>query len=166
MKQLYLLRHAHTVPHGLGLSDFDRYLDEKGQEESQKIAEYLIQKKITFDFVMCSSALRAQETLEPLRSVIGTKAIEISENFYNISEDKILGHLQQVSDDKNKVLYIGHNPGIAFSILKFFEVIPPFLMEGVTPGTLTGMQFSLDHWKDIDWGKAEIIEVFQPDYSQ
>jgi len=162
MKQLYLLRHAYTVPHNLGLSDFDRPLDERGQKESQEIAAYLIQKKITFDFVMCSAALRAQETLESLRPILGTKAIEISGNFYNIPEDIILRYLQQISDAKNKVLYIGHNPGIAFSILKFSPVIPPDLGGGITPGTLIGMEFSLDHWENLEWGTAEIIDIFQP----
>jgi phosphohistidine phosphatase len=163
MKTLYLLRHAHAESSGLGFSDFDRPLDERGQEEAKSLAEYLRRKKITFDFVMCSAALRAQETLEPLRSVVGTKAIEISESFYNISEDKIRDHLRQVSDDRAKILYIGHNPGLAFTILKFASVTPPFLMEGVSPGTLTGLKFSLNTWMDLDWGTAEVIDLFQPD---
>jgi len=162
MKQIYLLRHAHAEPHGLGFSDFDRPLNARGQEEAKTIADYLHKKRVTFDFVMCSAALRAQETLEPLRPIIGTDAIEISENFYNISEEKILNHLRQVSDERHKILYIGHNPGIAFSILKFSKIIPNFLMEGITPGTLTGLQFSLDKWMDLEWGTAEIIDVFQP----
>lgn len=162
MKQLYLLRHAHAVSTGLSLSDFDRPLDERGQEEGVAIADYLHRKGITFDFVMCSAALRAQETLEPLRPIIGTNAIEISENFYNISEDKILDHLKQLSDEVGNVLYIGHNPGIAFSVLKFAKVIPSFLLEGVSPGTLVGLQFSFDKWMDLEWGSAELIEVFQP----
>lgn len=162
MKQIYLLRHAHAMPHTLSLSDFDRPLDERGQEEGKTVAQYLKKKGIVFDFVMCSAALRAQETLEPLRTIIGTNLIEISENFYNISEEKILTHLKQLPDDKAKVLYIGHNPGIAFSILKFAKIIPSFLLEGVTPGTLTGLNFSLNQWMDLEWGKGEIIEVFQP----
>lgn len=166
MKQLYLLRHVHAKPHGLSLSDFDRPLDERGREESEAVAHYLRTKNITFDFIMCSAALRAQETLEPLRPIVGTNAIEISESFYNIPEDKILNHLKQVSDDRSKILYIGHNPGIAFSILRFATVIPNFLLEGVTPGTLTGLQFSLDKWIDLDWGKAEVTDVFQPNLSE
>lgn len=166
MKNLYLLRHTHAAAHGLSLSDFDRPLDERGQEESQAIAHYLAKKKITFDYIMCSAALRAQETLEPLRPIVGTNAIEISENFYNISEDKILSHLQRLSDTQDKVLYIGHNPGIAFFILKFANLIPPFLMEGITPGTLTGFQFSLDHWADLGWKQAEIIDLFQPSQTE
>ncbi|MBA3813039.1 MAG: histidine phosphatase family protein [Alphaproteobacteria bacterium] len=162
MKQLYLLRHAHAEPHGLGWSDFDRPLDERGHAEGKAIAAYLRKKKISFDFVMCSAALRAQETLEPLRPIIEPSAIEISKSFYDISEDKILEHLTLVSEEKDKVLYIGHNPGVAFSILKFAKVMPHFLTDGVTPGTLTGLQFPFDKWMDLEWGRAEIIDLFQP----
>lgn len=162
MKQLYLLRHAHAETHGLGFSDFDRPLDERGQEEARTIAHHLHAQGITFDFVMCSAALRAQETLEPLRPILGTDAIETSESFYNISEDKILDHLKVVSNGRQRILYIGHNPGIAFSILKFAKIIPNLLVKGITPATLTGLQFSLDNWIDLEWGEAEIIDVFQP----
>lgn len=162
MKQLYFLRHAHAEPHGLGFSDFDRPLNERGQEEGKAVANYLHRKEVTFDYVMCSAALRAQETLEPLRPILGTNTIEISENFYNIAEDKIIDHLKHISNNWQKVLYIGHNPGIAFSILKFSKTIPSFLMEGITPATLTGFQFSLDNWIDLGWGEGEIIDVFQP----
>ncbi len=166
MKQIYLLRHAHAETHSLGFADFDRPLDERGQEETRAIARHLHSQGMTFDFVMCSAALRAQETLEPLRPIIGTDAIEISESFYNISEDKILDHLKLVSNERQRILYIGHNPGIAFSILKFAKTIPNFLMEGITPGTLTGLQFSLDNWINLEWGEAEIIDVFQPSQSE
>ena len=162
MKTLYLLCHAHTTPSGLGLADFDRPLDKRGQQESQALAQYLTKQKITFDFVMCSAALRAQETLEPLRPVIGTTAIEISESYYNISEDVILSHLQELPDTINKVLYIGHNPGIAFSILRFSTKIPQLVMEGITPGTLTGFTFDLQQWEDLNWGQGDIIDIFQP----
>jgi len=163
MKTLYLLRHAHAVPRELSLSDFDRPLDERGQNEAKAVANYLSEKKITFDFVMCSAALRTQETLEPLRDVIGTDAIEIAETFYNVPEDQIHHHLKHVSDDKDKVLYIGHNPGIAFASLKFVKVFPDFLIEeGIKPATLIGIHFPLDKWADLDWWQGEIMDVFQP----
>lgn len=163
MIQLYLLRHAHAEPSGFGYSDFDRPLDARGQGEGRAVAAYLHNKAIIFDFVMCSAALRVQETLEPLRPLIGTNNIEISENFYNISENKILDHLQQIPEDRRKILYMGHNPGIAFSILKFAKIAPHFLMtEGVTPGTLVGLEFPFDKWSDLEWGKAEVIDIFQP----
>lgn len=163
MKQVYLLRHAHTEPHGLSTPDIERRLDARGQKAAKVIAAYVKNNEITFDYVMCSSALRAQETLESLRSVIGTDVIEISDDFYNIPEDEILYHLRHVDEMFGSVLYIGHNPGIAFSILKFAKATPVFITEGVTPGTLVGLQFSSDQWMDLEWGTGEVIGVFQPD---
>jgi len=162
MKTLYLLRHAHAASKELSLSDFDRPLDERGQEEAEAVADYLKKKKITFDYVMCSAALRTQETLEPLRAVVGTEAIEVSESFYNSPEDQILKHLRSVSNDKSKVLYIGHNPGIAFAAIKFSKVFPDVLMEGITPATLIGFHFPFNTWEELDWREGEIMDVYQP----
>lgn len=162
MKKLYLLRHAFAAPRELSLSDFDRPLDERGRKQAEEVANYLQKKKITFDFVMCSAALRTRETLEPLRPVIGTDAIDVSKSYYNSPEDQILGNLKHVSDERRKVLYIGHNPGIAFAALKFTKVFPEILIEGVTPATLIGFQFPIDHWKDLAWWIGEVTDLFQP----
>jgi phosphohistidine phosphatase len=165
MKTLYILRHAHAEPRGSSLSDFDRPLDERGRGESSSVADYINQKGMQFDLVMCSAALRTQETLEPLRSVIGTREIEISQSFYNASEDKILTQVQHIADRMDTVLYVGHNPGVAFAILKFAATFPEFLLEGVKPATLVGFRFSVDKWKDVNWREGEIIEIYQPPLS-
>lgn len=162
MKTIYLLRHAHAAPRELSLSDFDRPLDERGREEAEAVANYLREKSIIFDFVMCSAALRTQETFEPLRTFVESDAIEISIDFYNIPEDHILNHLKHISNDKNTVLYIGHNPGIAFTALKLAKVLPEVLMEGITPATLIGFQCHIDKWENLEWGGGEAIDVFQP----
>lgn len=165
MKTLYLLRHANAVPRELSLSDFDRPLDEQGQREAGQVANYLREKKIMFDFAMCSAALRTQETLESLRPLINSGSIEISIDFYNIPEDHILKHLKHVPEEKNNVLYIGHNPGVAFTILRLAKALPEVLIEGVTPATLVGFHCSVDKWKNLKWGEGEIIDIFQPHLS-
>ncbi|MBY0502119.1 MAG: histidine phosphatase family protein [Alphaproteobacteria bacterium] len=165
MKTLYIIRHAHAEPRGTSLSDFDRPLDERGREESSLVADYISQKGIQFDLVMCSAALRTQETLEPLRSVIGTREVQISQSFYNASEDKILTQVQHIAERMNTVLYVGHNPGVAFAILKFAVVFPEFLLEGVKPATLVGFRFSVQAWGDVRWREGEIIETYQPPLS-
>ncbi|EKE09670.1 MAG: Phosphoglycerate mutase family protein [uncultured bacterium] len=162
MKALFLLRHTHAEERGTTISDYDRPLEERGLTEALDVANYIKSKNLSFDFVMCSSSLRTQQTLEPLRSVIGTTDIEISENFYNSTEEKILKNLQAISDRWNKVLYIGHNPGVAFTAFKLTKTFPKTLMEGVTPGTLIGFHLPIDHWKDLDWWGGEIVDVFQP----
>jgi phosphohistidine phosphatase len=162
MKRLYILRHAHTEPQGLGLADFDRALDQQGREEAEVLGKYLDQTKQTYDFIMCSAALRCQETLEPLRRFSITGKIEISENYYNISEDEILEYLRQAPDDAESLLYIGHNPGVVFTILKLVRTIPDFLKEGLKPATLIGIQVPIDKWSDLVWHDGDIIDSYHP----
>jgi phosphohistidine phosphatase len=162
MKTLYLLRHAHAMSRGTDLSDFDRPLNERGWEEAKEIATYLQNKKLTFDLVLCSASLRTQETLEPLRPVVGTEQLDISESYYNISEEEILHHLKHLPEKATRVLYIGHNPGIAFAILRLAKTFPDFLKEGVHPATLVGFHFALEKWKDLAWQSGEIVDLFQP----
>ena len=162
MKTLYLLRHAHAEPRGPGLSDFDRPLNEQGRAEADAIGQYVQEKGLSFDFVMCSAALRCQETFEPLRRLIKTGDVEISVSFYNIPEDDILDHIRRVSYESDRVLYIGHNPGLAFAILKFANKIPDFLNEGIHPATLVGFRFDSDRWADLNWREGDIIDMYHP----
>ncbi len=162
MKTLYLLRHAHAGSRQTAYADFDRPLDDRGREEAEAVAAYLQEKGISFDFVMCSAALRTQETLEALRPAVGTKDIEISEKFYNIPEDEIRHHISQLPDTIEKALYIGHNPGIAFAILRLAKAFPDFLNQGVDPATLVGFQVSIDKWEELAWGLGTITDLFQP----
>lgn len=162
MKTLYLLRHAHTERQSLGGSDYDRALDEQGLEEADALGQYLKDKNLTFDYAMCSAAIRAQETLEPLRSYVTSGQIEVSTDFYNITEDQILKNIQNVPDNVERLLYIGHNPGIAFAILRLALKVPPDLTEGVKPGTLVGFQIPINSWSELNWKSGEVIDMFHP----
>ena len=65
-KTLYLLRHAEASQAESGISDYDRSLTPHGEDQAIEVANYIRNKIINFDFVMCSSALRTQQTLEPI----------------------------------------------------------------------------------------------------
>lgn len=162
MKTLYLLRHAHAEPQGSALSDFDRALDEQGRAEAEAIGQYLYETGLNFDLVMCSAALRAQETFEPLRRFIKTGINEISEEYYNISEEEILNYLKQASDKANMILYVGHNPGLVFTILRLARIIPDFVKDGIQPATLVGFQIQIDKWSELDWREGDITDIYHP----
>ncbi len=163
MKTIYLLRHAHADPQGPGLSDFDRPINEEGYEEAQSVADYIIKKGYTIDFVKCSAALRCQETFEPIRAKFKPSEIDISQVYYNISEDKILSYLRETPDEAQSVLYIGHNPGVAFSILKLAKKIPDFLKEGIKPATFVAFQVSIGKWSDLNWQQGDITDIYHPE---
>ncbi len=161
MKTLYLLRHAHAIE-GAGIPDIDRPLSAQGQAEAQSLAAYVKNAGIAFDFVMCSGALRTQETFEPLRSLLRTQEIEIASDFYGLSEEGILEVVQGIPETATCALYIGHNPGVAFSMFRLSQTFPAALEEGVAPATCMGLQFPCERWADIRWGMGQMVTLFQP----
>src|SRR5215475_12494664 len=70
MKTLYLLRHAKSSWKDPGLDDLDRPLNKRGRESAKTMAAYLRRARISPDVVVCSTALRAKQTLEPIANAI------------------------------------------------------------------------------------------------
>ena len=66
MKFLYLLRHAKSSWKDPGMDDHDRPLNKRGRHGAKIVAKYLRKSEITFDLVICSTATRAKQTLEPI----------------------------------------------------------------------------------------------------
>ena len=70
MKTLHLLRHAKSSWKDPGLDDHDRPLSRRGRETARGIAAYLRRAKIAPDLVICSTAVRARQTLDPIAKAI------------------------------------------------------------------------------------------------
>ena len=164
-KTLYLLRHAEASQAESGISDYDRSLTPHGEDQAIEVANYIRNKIINFDFVMCSSALRTQQTLEPIRDYLTTAELDINPQYYNINEEQILEYIQMTPDSVQTLLYIGHNPGIAFSALR---IIPQdgshgFIEKGYPPAGLAGFTLGINSWKDANWGCGQLLEFYNPD---
>src|SRR6185436_5308799 len=61
-KTLILVRHAKSSWDDLGLSDFDRPLNDRGKKDAPVMAERLANKKIKIDAFISSPAKRAART--------------------------------------------------------------------------------------------------------
>ena len=66
-KQLTLIRHAKSSWDNSSLTDYDRDLNERGRRDAVRTGAALHEREIKFDLVLCSSAIRARETLSLLR---------------------------------------------------------------------------------------------------
>ena len=64
MKHLYLLRHAKSSWKLAGQLDYERGLTERGLNDCELIAELILEREITPDFIYCSGARRARDTLQ------------------------------------------------------------------------------------------------------
>ena len=63
--------------------------------------------------VLCSTARRAQDTLQPLRDRLpaGTE-VRLEDGLYGADAPDLLTMLRTVADDVPSVMIVGHNPGL------------------------------------------------------
>lgn len=114
-RELLVLRHAKS-DHGLGLVDFDRPLNQRGQKAARRMGQWLGQllKGTTGCRVICSPAMRTRETAQLLLEAMGYDGLEIQwqQAIYEASRQQLLALLATLPADARRVLLIGHNPGL------------------------------------------------------
>ncbi len=76
MTSLYLIRHGIAIERHEGLADEARYLTEKGEQKTRKVAQRLLDLDIRFEIILTSPLVRAYQTAEILRQVGLSKTVE------------------------------------------------------------------------------------------
>jgi phosphohistidine phosphatase len=109
MRTLMLMRHASTEHSRPGHRDKERRLTSEGRDQAVALGDQLRSDHVEIDLVLCSSALRAQQTVEALRSAA---PVVVSDRLYNAGGDEILEAVRELDDDQLHVLVVGHGPGL------------------------------------------------------
>ena len=109
--QLLLLRHAKAA-HQSG-PDFERPLSEFGQQQAQKIADWLDKAELIPDRILLSAATRTCQTLQPWLKRHPEVEPTICESLYGATPGEILGLIDEDQSSK-LVLVVAHNPGLEY----------------------------------------------------
>jgi phosphohistidine phosphatase len=165
MKTLHLLRRAKSTWKSPGLDDHDRPLSKRGRETARQIAAYLRRAKIVPDLVICSTAVRARQTLDPIAQAIKPPKVVFEKGVYDVAQEKIRKHLRRVPKSADSVLLIGHNPGLHDLALSLVdsdsdELIPP--RGGKFPtGAMVSFRFD-GAWKKLQPHSATLFSYTTP----
>lgn len=163
-RELLLLRHAKS-DHGLGLVDFDRPLNRRGQQAARQMGQWLKGQLADPGLVACSPALRTRETAALLLEAMGHADLAIGwrEDIYEASRQQLLDVLAMLPGDATRVLLIGHNPGLEDLLLWLLDgrlAIP----EGVKllpTATLAWLDLPQD-WRLLEPGCASLRCLQRP----
>jgi phosphohistidine phosphatase len=112
MRTLCLLRHAKSSWADPTLADSERPLAPRGRRDAKRIAKHLRRLGCEPELVLCSTAVRARETLELVRPALGASTVMLEEELYAASCDELLARTRLVPDTVPSVVLIGHNPGL------------------------------------------------------
>jgi phosphohistidine phosphatase len=110
---LLVLRHAKTEDIRPGSRDSKRRLTPSGERDASEVGNYLREQGIQVDTVLCSSAVRARQTLEQLKlgDQLNPNRFDITERFYNAGTDTLINAIRELPDDCQVALLVGHAPG-------------------------------------------------------
>jgi phosphohistidine phosphatase len=110
-KRLLIARHAKSSWADPELDDHDRPLKGRGRRAAVAVGRHLHDAGLLPDLVLCSSAVRARQTLERFRLPPATR-IQVEPPLYGAHAEWMLDRLRSVPDAIGSVLLIGHNPGV------------------------------------------------------
>ncbi|MGH2579279.1 MAG: SixA phosphatase family protein [Actinomycetota bacterium] len=162
---LFLLRHAKSSWGDPSIDDHDRPLAPRGRRSAAKIADYATKKGIRPNLIICSSAIRARQTLERIAPSLGRDAeIHIERSLYGATEDRLLERLHALPDEVDSVMMIGHNPGVQdLALLLASEGPLRTLLDAKFPTAgLATLAFGRVGWKDLDSESGELVDFVVP----
>ena len=157
MRRIYLLRHAKSSWEDVGLADHDRPLAPRGRRAAKAIGRYLQDSSIEPEFVLCSSARRAQETLE--RTGLAGR---VEPELYGASADELLARLRHISPELRSVMLIGHNPGMQQLALLLARPGPEVDELAVKFPTAALATLAISSWDSLGRGSAELTDFIRP----
>lgn len=113
MKTLILLRHAKSSWDDPVTRDFDRPLNPRGRRAAQTIGRELRVLGLGFDSVLASPAARVVETLAGVGEGYGAPLRPVyDDRIYLASPSTLLELVRAADDDVDRLLVVGHNPGL------------------------------------------------------
>ena len=163
--RLWLLRHAKSSWSDAGLRDEERPLATRGERAADRVRDYLDAEGIHPELVLCSSALRARQTLARVLPALGTDMeVRIEPTLYTFDADVILDRLARISPHVGSALLVGHNPAIeelATRIADRGDALPDLMRKYPTAG-LAEIAFSEGTWNTLADRPGELVRFIVP----
>lgn len=110
MIELILTRHAKSDWNNPSLTDHNRPLNERGEQNAPMMAERLADSGASVRRLLSSTALRARTTAEFFAEALNVE-IELDQDLYLASDDGLLAHA--MSSGVDSVMLVAHDPGLS-----------------------------------------------------
>jgi phosphohistidine phosphatase len=167
MKSLTLLRHAKSTWDDPVARDFDRPLNRRGRRAATTVGREMRAQDLAFDRIIASPAVRVVETLGDIAAGYGAPLdIDYDQRLYLASTDTLLDLVREVGDDVERLLLVGHNPGLETLALLLArdggDALRGELSVKYPTGTVAQVALDVDHWRDAAPGSGRLVRFIRP----
>lgn len=158
MKTLLVLRHAKSSWKDGNLPDHERPLNHRGKHDAPEVGEVLLDQKLTPARILCSTARRARNTAELVMDACEYGGeLTLLSDLYAAPVENYLQAVQQLTDDDDIAMIVGHNPAVEELVQLLTGEYQP-----MPTAALAHIQFSAAHWKDVCPRQGKLAAVWRP----
>jgi phosphohistidine phosphatase len=164
VKRLFLLRHAKSAWDDAALRDRDRPLAPRGRKAAKRVGHWAKEHGVRPQLVVCSNAVRAQQTLRRVLPSLGEPAVWVEVTLYAAGAETLLARVRTLPDEVDEAMLVGHNPGL-MELLLLLAVPGPLrerAREKVPTGALAKLEMNVEHWVEVSPGDARLTEFVVP----
>jgi len=160
MKTLLLMRHAKSSWKDTELADHERPLKKRGHKDAFSIAKILKKKELIPEYIMTSSAVRSVETANDLAEKLEFKGeISVLDVLYMAEPRTYVEKIQSVPNDVNRLLVVGHNPGLESLVQILGDKI-----DSMPTGGLAVIVLPIKSWEDLTMEtEGELSRLWRPE---
>lgn len=147
MKSLYLLRHAKSSWSDTLLSDQERPLAKRGQQNAPLMGERFRARDEQLDLIVSSPALRAHHTAQLFAQSCGfpEQDIIVDSNLYFLGSGSIETVIRHQDDSVESLMLVFHNPDITVFANSLDDALR---IDNVPTCGLVSMECDIDSWSD------------------
>ena len=158
MRRLIVLRHAKTERDSPTGRDFDRRLDERGQQDAREIGKYLADNRLSPDLALVSPAVRARETWSLVAPHLKSAEMTFEPDLYGAEVSELLRVIAAAggrsADPKlGTLMVVAHNPGLHELSLTLIDTAQTpehrELACNLPTSGVTVIDFAVEDWGDI-----------------
>ena len=159
MKTLLILRHAKSSWDDESLDDFDRPLNQRGNRDAPRIGQLLRERDLLPELILCSTAVRAYSTLERVCEAADYQGqFELHSDLYLAPSATYVELLQEVAEPLDRVMVIGHNPGLETLLTDLTGAV-----EHMPTGGLAVVELPIERWQQLRRPTAgRLLHLFRP----
>jgi phosphohistidine phosphatase len=159
MKTLLILRHAKSDWNNSRMSDYERPLNARGKIDAPNMGQVLRDEELVPELIITSSAERARTTAELAAISCGYENdIVYTRELYHAAPDAYLETLRELGQENERVMVVGHNPGIEYLVELLTEE-----REVMPTAALAQVELPIAQWADLDEEVVgKLVNVWRP----
>lgn len=158
MKNVYFIRHAKSSWAFDVASDFERPLNDRGNQDAPTMAQKLFSQNILIDAFVSSTAKRAISTAQYFANQYNSNQIIEVGSLYHPVIDTFFTVIESLNNSFNNVAIFSHNPTITEMVNELTEV----KIDDMPTCGVFGVQANCNHWQEFKKAKKTFLFFYYP----